>query len=218
MTPGGKKIDKRREAFMTRLITPILRDAGFSGGPSKFSRAEGSLQHVVEVQRSQWNTSTDRQFTLNCGVFVPGVVSVFRDAADPRVPSLGDCCMFVRVGMLAKAHLDIWWPMPGDTVDGSDEAVREEVRVALSQLVFPFLGRFRDETAVEAFLAADPTPDLLYVEPRAPALRLSYAGLLQLKRGSEACQSTLARAAEEARNGPLAAHVGALVKRVGSRA
>ena len=104
--------------------------------------------------------------------------------SEPARKKLTDCCIQVRIGMLAEDRLDKWWVLKSnDDVEISDRAVGEDMCYRLENHVIPFLNRFRSpETAME-FLSAPRTAADKLVLPRNKEISLSYAAAIAAKIG-----------------------------------
>ena len=192
-----------RKELQTRL-TQHLSQAGFRRTGNGYKRTFGGVSHVVDVQYSKWKNPNKVSFTLNCGVYVPRVVSVFHGTAEPLRPKLTDCCVYVRGGMLTDEKLDTWWSV----------AVEKNIEVAsassaaeamIKQHILPFLERFAEPADVAEFLSSHRCVSDTSVEPRADAVSHIYAAILwRTAGGSERCREMMDTALREAARTPLA--------------
>jgi hypothetical protein len=60
---------------------------------------------------SRWNQGTTGRFTMNLGVYFPGVaqLSWLPMPANKNRPSTHDCLLETRIGALTPNHQDYWW-------------------------------------------------------------------------------------------------------------
>ena len=81
MTPSTLK--NRVKALLAKSATPELKRHGFRKRGNVYVRPTGDVCHLVDVQYSRWNDSSEVSFTLNCGVWMRGVTSSFRNVTEP---------------------------------------------------------------------------------------------------------------------------------------
>lgn len=202
MTHSGLK--ERLNKILLESIARRLKEHGFRKRGDVFSRECRRVVHLIDIQYSRWNDSTETNFTLNCGVYMPGITAAFRNSAEPKVPKPTDCCIAVRIGMLTESQTDSWWTISAADDPERDDAVREEIASVLEQVALPFLNRFDDPRAVAEFLSGETAKNDEFVEPRAPGLRFAYAALAWRVLGeTRRCQEDLRRAVASAERTPL---------------
>lgn len=136
-----------------RLLASYLRPLGFRKKGRSFNRAVADgLVHVVNLQMGEYpigdcaipgrRESYYGRFTVNLGVFLPGVRSVEQNRAPPDFFREYDCDVRERLGVLARSD-DLWWDL--------DHAIpRTAVQIVRLMDAFgvPFLERFENSTAV----------------------------------------------------------------------
>jgi Domain of unknown function (DUF4304) len=194
----------RVKDVLQQSLTVALKDRGFKKSGALYTHEAGNVTRMVEVQRSRWNDQDEVSFTLNCGIHVPGVTSIFRGNPEPKRPKMADCCISVRVGMLGASKLDIWWKLSANDDPAQDVQVAEEIASVTTSLVLPFLDRLQSAEQVAQFLSRDRGPRDEFVEPRAPALRHAYAAVLWARLGAiEMAHECLNRAQSVSRKTPL---------------
>ena len=202
VTPAMAK--GRVDEVLQGSIAEILKLRGYRKHANLHVRAVGAVCHMIEVQFSSWSPKNADRFTLNCGVYVPGVTSVFWNKPEPQRPKLTDSSIYVRVGMLAPSRLDIWWEVTNEGPSDNDARIQSEIRSALIDMALPFVGRFETEQQIARFLTEEPGEEDKLVEPRAAATRKVYAGILWRKLGDEAkCTVCLVEAMRQAGKTPL---------------
>ncbi|MEZ5345226.1 MAG: DUF4304 domain-containing protein [Pyrinomonadaceae bacterium] len=70
-------LNKRLNTISKNQVYMRLKDLGFRKNGAVYSRVTGGITWLIEVQRSQWNDQSELRFTLNVGVYVPGVWSTY---------------------------------------------------------------------------------------------------------------------------------------------
>jgi hypothetical protein len=163
------------------------------------------LTWIVDIQRSHWDDAAQAQFTLNCGVFIPGVTSLYLNRPDRIRIDTTDCCVHVRIGMLAKDKLDKWWELRADdNVTAMDREIGKEVSDRLTQHVLPFFTRFQTPEQVLRFLTNPRTKEDEHIFPEASAIAFCYAAALaSLLRSSQSVEEFLARAVKASQGSPI---------------
>ena len=204
----------RLKNIVARTVTPALKERGFKKAGDRFVRGDAVVQ-LVDVQFSRWDNPNEASFTLNCGVWMSGVTSTYRNTAEPASPKLADCCISARVGMLTDSRLDVWWTVRQDDPSELDESTERAVVTALSGAVLPFLRRFETAEAIAEFLSAPLTgPDRL-LDPRAEVMRVAYATAAWATLGQAARRDEcLARATALAKTGPVKDIIAGFASRV----
>ena len=174
----------RINAILSGSVTPLLSSFGFVKRGNNYEKEIGDVDWLIDIQRSRFDDPDCLQFTMNCGVYMPTVTSMYLGRSEPARKKLTDCCIQVRIGMLAEDRLDKWWVLKSnDDVEISDRAVGEDMCYRLENHVIPFLNRFRSpETAME-FLSAPRTAADKLVLPRNKEISLSYAAAIAAKIG-----------------------------------
>ncbi|MGK3970051.1 DUF4304 domain-containing protein [Sorangium sp. So ce118] len=190
--------------IIRETLSSVLKSCGFERRGDDYIRRIGEMSHIINTQRSRWSEENRTSFTINCGVHVSQVTSVFRSLPEPAQPKLTDCCVSVRIGMLTASKLDIWWEL-ADSSDASECAeFRQDVAVKAAELAIPFLGRFETEFQVAEFLSSRCTAADELVEPRAQALRMAYAALIWRKLGdADRCAASIEEAERQSKRTPL---------------
>jgi hypothetical protein len=207
-------LKNRINKLLMKSLTPILVQNGFNKRGSVYTRASRSLLHMVDVQHSRWNDTIEVSFTLNCGVYMPGVTSTFRNISEPKQPKPTDCCIAVRVGMLTESRLDRWWRISKTDGSDCDRKIGEEIVSVVERFVLPFLQRFQQEKSVPEFLSQPRHGADEYVEPRADGLRLSYAAIAWSILGARSdCQTCLERAISLSKKTPMESIISSFASR-----
>jgi hypothetical protein len=194
--------DERLSHVLKSGLTPALEARDFHKSGPTYRFEQGDLSWLVNVQKSRWNAADEVQFTINGGIYIPRIVSRYTGRAEPKQPSLVDCCISVRIGMLSETRIDEWWKLTKTNHD-DDGKIAAAVVDRVEALLLPFLARFRSKAHAGAFLAAAPTPENKLVSPRGAAQRHVYAALIYDEDGQRAkARCEIGRAVEAARGTP----------------
>lgn len=194
----------RVKNVVANSLAAKLRQHGFSKPANVYVRSSGDVFHMVDVQYSRWNDAKEVSFTLNCGVYVPGVTSRLGNLPEPKKPKVTDCCITVRVGMLTESRLDVWWKVSAGGGVLEDRQIIEEIGSITENTMMLFFERFKDAKAIACFLAERPSTGDRHIEPRPEGTRLSYAAIIWAKLGaSDKCQTCLDQAVQRSRDTPL---------------
>ncbi len=148
------------QSFLNVRLTNILRQSadvllkplGFRKRGVIYRRQLPELWWLIGVQRSRWNTSSECEFTMNFGVYVPGMAAAY-NRPDPKWPVVADCVVHARVGSLNPKPTDLWWTITlEDDAEKVDTLIREEISQQLQHYVLPFLHRLQSKWDVIHFL------------------------------------------------------------------
>jgi hypothetical protein len=194
----------RASKILSEAATATLKTRGFKKRGKAYIRQTGRLGHMVDTQFSRWNDGKEVSFTLNCGIYIPGVTSTFSNSPEPNHPKLEDCCINVRVGGLTESKLDVWWKLSERDTPERDMEIREEICSTIERTMLPFLDRYQNEKAVAEFLSQQRIDADKYIWPRAEGLRLSYAAIIWHMLGvRDTCRECIERAVRESTNTPV---------------
>lgn len=209
MTPKA-----RLDRVLAGHLTPLLAPRGFRKGGSVYRAQRDGAWWMVDVQESRWSAPGEVGFTLNGGVYVPGVLHLYARRPEPKTPAPADCCLVARVGMLTPERKDLWWTLAADSDAGDDEA-GAAAAAATERFLLPFLARV-ESAADAARLLEEAGPELKHVLPMDRAIRLAYAGIIHHLLGdAPASRARLEAAARAGAGGPLEEHLQALRDRLG---
>lgn len=139
--PGSEDPKNLIDRVIARAVRPLVAEHGFRKSSRTWRRKtpEG-LHQILNVQASPWNRrgrddggATRAAFTLNVGIFVPGLGQLIDWPVQERPRGEHDCHVGLRIGQLAGKP-DIWWDV---VTDGSDN-VGIEVEDLLREVVLPW--------------------------------------------------------------------------------
>lgn len=176
---------KRISGILRSGLTPLLRAHEFRKCGQVYVSERGDVSWVVHVQRSRWNDETEAQFTINGGIYTPGVVGAYLGRPEPSALKLVDCCLSVRIGMLSESKFDKWWKVAASDVPegAADKRSGSEVCSWVESLLLPFLQRFRLPVEIAGFLGGPADSATSSVSPQSMAQRYAYASLIYLRLG-----------------------------------
>lgn len=212
--------DKQLNNIIKEYLTPMLKPLGFQKCGNIFISQHEELSWIIDIQKSLWNNKDEAQFTLNCGVYVPGVISTYINQPEPKVPTLRHCCISARVGMLSDNKLDKWWKLyRNDDLESIDRKVGSEILERIQLNVLPFLYRFKSRQEVVSYLKEPPSPNDRNVSPQNKAQQLAYLGIMYSLLGQyDECITTLTRAEQEAIGSPVEEYIRHLQMRLNKEA
>ena len=197
-------INSRLSKILQEYVVPVLQAHSFRAVGGQFEKELGRFAWMLEVQRGRESNRAKVEFTLNCGIFVPGIASLYSNCATPEDRNLPNCCVHVRIGMLANDKLDKWWVLQVHDASSIDEAIGEDLALRVQNHVIPFFSRFQTIDDIFLFLSSPRPASDKYIWPQSHIIALSYAAILayQLNRVSD-LTILLNRAVAESDGSPL---------------
>ena len=107
---------------------------------------------MIDVYRNPLKTPHKSDFTLECGVYVPRLMSIYMNRSEPRRIDIGYCCIAARIGRLAEDGEDVWWDLlPEDDATAVDGNIGDDVSLRLQTDAMRFFGRFKTPQDVLTF-------------------------------------------------------------------
>lgn len=174
--------NSRLKAIVEEHVSPVLSHSGFQKRKDVYQKELPNLAWIIDVQRSRWSDASEAQFTLNCGVFVPGVISTYTNRPERAQVDSVDCCIRTRIGLLSNQMRDKWWTLSkSDNFAIVDRENGAEVAKLLVECALPFLYRFETLDNVLRFLTIPRSPQDKSVWPQAVAVAYSYAAVIASK-------------------------------------
>lgn len=168
----------RLHDVLGNALKPFLKGEGFRKSGLIYCRDCADLSAIVALQKSRWSTRSGGEFTLNFGVYVPGIGELYAGRAETTKPRIEDCALYVRAGMLAPEHVDRWWEINADMNEADKERVGRDLVDVCKDFGLPFLRRFETLQSIAAWLEAPSGDYARYVFPMAQAQRLGYAAIV----------------------------------------
>jgi hypothetical protein len=170
--------DSRLTSILKNAVTAVLKPLGFKKQGNSYVCQMTDLAWVIDVQKGRWNTKEKAEFTLNFGVFVPGLFEVYGNRSEPQAAGLTRCAFYMRVGVLTD-HRDMWWIMRAeDDVTTVDQHTVMEIRDRLERGVIPFLQGFQTRMDVIAYLETWSPRERRGIFPMSESIVLAYLGIL----------------------------------------
>lgn len=111
-----------------------LKPVGFRKKGNNFYRQLKDLGHIVNIQKSQWGSKNDIQFTINCGIFSPEYwrgLSYNEGKEVPEYPVEPSCLLRKRIGELRHKG-DTWYEVneiadETNLIDGMKENIDQYI-------------------------------------------------------------------------------------------
>lgn len=173
------------QSILNEYITPLLKMEYFVRNRNLYYCRQNELTWVIEMKRSIFNNCKEAKFTLEYGIYIPGIVSRYLGMNDPVHPTCVDCTLYSRIGNLADDHLDKWWVLT-NTEDKSK--MKNEIGTDISDRMIrdglPFLHRFRTREEVLIFLSNPRDNRDKKIEPREGSIAWIYTSILALLLGN----------------------------------
>ena len=122
-------LDNRLNAILKKEVTPLLKALKFKKRRLTYSYGFDELCWLVNIQKSQWNDQEESRFTVNCGVYIPNILSVYsNNISELTSPSIMHCACSARIGMLMPEKIDIWWTLTLGDSASVDEDIAQDIR------------------------------------------------------------------------------------------
>ncbi len=170
--------DSRLSQILKRWVTPTLQGLDFKKRQMNYVKNVDGLSWLINIQRSRWNNNTKSEFTLNCGVYVPGVFSKYANRPERPNPRIEDCSVYARIGMLMPQKSDLWWELRSDDLPSIDENIGRDIEDKLTSSALPFLRTFDQPLAAADFLSNPLSTDRHCIVPPSEAVRFAYAAII----------------------------------------
>jgi len=169
----------------TYLVT-LLKEHGFKKSNITWNRNSVEVTHVINTQKSRFNEKYYIRFTLNVGMWMQPVWSIYHNLEIPKFISINNCFPDFRLGELlydfSKVR-DKWWLITN--VDDV-KVVGEELYNALAQKCIPFLDQFKLMSDVKTFVDKNKVSLCMF-----PYSKLCYAILSHILGDTETCEQIL---------------------------
>lgn len=207
--------DSRLNIILKNWVTPCLKKAGFNKQKVQYGQVRGDVIWLIDIQRSRWNDASQAQFTLNCGVHIPGVVSAYANKNEPTKPRIPDCCISSRIGMLTTEKKDLWWRLDFDDNGTVDIQIGKDLLDKIERYIVPFLEKFDGRPEIAEFLSQPLAEDYRYISPQSHAQRLAYSAIVfSLLGDTGRANDVLKEAIDKASGAPIEAIVAGLAAKL----
>jgi Domain of unknown function (DUF4304) len=195
----------RLNFILKNYVTKRLREIGFSKNQSTYSKRLDEILWLINIEKSRWNDLNELEFTINCGIYVPGVWSIYANLNEPTNPKVENSSVYFRIGMLTPERKGIWWKLLKDDSIETDTIVAEDMVFNIEKFALPFLTKFKNAYDVATFLSSEKEDKFKYLLfPVAKAQRLAFAGIIFYKLGENSkAKEAIDGAVMESRMSPI---------------
>ncbi|MGI4790388.1 MAG: DUF4304 domain-containing protein [Janthinobacterium lividum] len=202
-------LENRFNSIIRVAMTTPLTQNGFRKRGRVFSRQLDGLAWLIEIQRSRHNSKEQTAFTVDCGIYVPGVMNLYIRIPAPTVPTTIDCCIRIGNEMLTEESVNGWWTLydPPHTVQ-EDAEILNDLHKRVFNHVLPFLNEFPSTSEVAQYLERPRANGEQRITPGTYAMALGCAGIIRLLRDErKAAIEALSKAVQEASGSPGEQHL-----------
>ena len=161
--------------LVARHVAPVLRDAGYKKLRFNFRRTLEEVSHVFSIQTGRFRDKATPDVTVNLGIFVPGVLEVYRSTNFPSNIDAAHCSIDYTIGHVAPELRIGWWNLNAESQSVND-AAGEEIARAIKCFGLPFLSEFQTALSVAKHLEDAGPRD--YFLPRSRIQRLTEAAVI----------------------------------------
>ena len=145
--------------FIHTELSIMLKNHGFHKHGFLWYRQHKEFKHVIQIQKSQWNTDTEISFTFNFGIFLPALAEFSAQRFNvffTKSLSMSNCFPNLRIGYISEK--DIWWTCKQD----SDLAnIINEVSTSLINICFYLFNSVSSNETLLLFLTNIPSNKFL---------------------------------------------------------
>jgi len=175
---------ERQKGIIKQYITPFLKEKGFKKLGAVYNRGLEEVVWVINIQKNRWNSQEKAEFTMNVGVHIPGIISTYINKPEPKRPTILDCCIEARLGLLSTVGRDRWWELTHDDIASKkDREIGMDIQDRLNNDAFPFFDRFRNTKNVADYLEAERSREERHIWPQNVVIGFTYASILALRQG-----------------------------------
>ncbi|MGE0710150.1 MAG: hypothetical protein AB7N76_07420 [Planctomycetota bacterium] len=181
---GKPALVMRFNQLLQEGATPALREAGFKKHKTSYRReTDQGLLQIVTFRRRSGQGPGELAFSLEVGVFVPGVdMFMHGEECDPLLVTEAAACTLSFSCCLPpppSAFHDLEWHSLVPGTEGSDARLWGELQDWLRRQVIPVLASLGDAAAIIAFLnRTGRTCAIGVVKPFVPASRGALVAVL----------------------------------------
>lgn len=140
-----RKLDKT-------FLSPLLGQRGFKKKGLAWNHGPGDIVHVLDFQISKFSDPGRIDFTINLGIWMRPVWTVYTGKQTPAFIKESDCWPSYRVGQVLADFRsdakDLWWVL---TSEDDVERIGVEICTIVSDKCLPFLDRFKSLEDVKQF-------------------------------------------------------------------
>ncbi len=208
-------IRNRFEFLLRKEVAPAFRSFGFKKVGDIFYRQSAELLFLIAIHRSRGNDENTFEFTCDCGIYIPEVVSRYLNRNGSDKPKIHDCCCSIRIGMLSEEKNDIWWALEANKLASDDSAIAASFVKKVELLGIPFLSSFESSEDVGNFLSREIPKQFAQVSPISEIQRLAYSAIIFDNRGNkEKAVDLIKKSKEKSKGSPIENHIMNLCQRL----
>lgn len=185
----------RLKGIQLRLLHESLGKFGYSKHGNLYACKESELVRVIDLNKSKTSSKSEITFTLDCGIYIPGVVAFYCNKSESKLSQITDCCIHARIGLLNKNNLDKWWTLREDDAVSVAEGIEADICNRLEMDAIPFLNRFGGPADVIQFLTAQRIRQDAHVWPQSDGIAFCLAAIVASLHGTPAQTEDLIQAA-----------------------
>lgn len=165
-----------------------LKPYGFVKSGTKFYLREENIG-VIEVQKSQGNTSDLVQFTINLGIYSPKIArtKLLRFDKVTRSPNSWSCHWNNRIGFFFGDKRDYWWKV--DLLTTKQDIIKDVLDKLVNVAAPNIKARMKDKSLIDLWEVDNPTNEtvikkstLLKLTGRNEELRNYLETIMPIKR------------------------------------
>jgi hypothetical protein len=198
---------KRAANIIKKWLTPTMHARGFAKKGIVYSRVLADVLHLMDIQQSDSNRKTAVRFTLNIGVYVPGVQETIYGGAERKKFSAASGLNHGRPGLFTDRNFDTWWEVKaGEDLAKDDDVGRNMLAVVEEGAFQYFFDRLMDRTSLAEFLEVPRSKRYKQMFPYVDSPCFVYAGLIWDQLGVyDKCRTCMVKAVEAAKGKRLEA-------------
>jgi Domain of unknown function (DUF4304) len=144
---------KRAAAIIKKWLTPTMHARGFTKKGRIYTRILADVVHLMDIQQSESNKKTEVSFSLNIGVYVPGVRTTAHHGVMPATLIGASGIVNTRAGLVAEPKKDYWWEVKSSDDQEKDDDIGQHMLSVVEGGAFRrFFDRFVDKKSLAEFL------------------------------------------------------------------
>ncbi len=200
---------KRAAAIIKKWLTPTLQARGFTKKGRVYIRILPDVMHLMDIQQSDSNKKTAVSYTLNIGVYVPGVGATAFHGPTPTKFTAATGIIHARPGLLVDRRFDTWWDVTsGEDPTKDDDVGRNMLAIVEEGAFLHFFDRFMNKKALAEFLENPRPKRYQTIFPLVDSRWYVFAGLIWDQLGDyDRCRACMAKAVEAAKGKRLEANM-----------
>jgi hypothetical protein len=154
MREERKRLDAAFKSIMKAAVRQPLAAHGFRTHRQGVKRSIGGVVQVVLPYRFPWSSGDSTEFTVEFGVFVPGLWWVIGGQEIESGPTIGSCAISDRLGDLGPDRIDRSRTLTLATLDQDVAREIADISLRVARDLVPWFDGLADLRRVAAALAA----------------------------------------------------------------